>query len=206
MFNVARIAIIGLASVATFIATNAIADESEIIKTVTTCEKFDDANFKADPNDLISAGSPALKEVVNEGYVTYGSASTTCFNDGKLGTGISELSEVVFDADGTWVTTFVLNSADAPKGYNISKINLYSGWPSIRTAQKFELAYATVDKPNEFISLGEFSQEESRPVLMCVSLNKKSGDLISGAIAVRFIFKDIGTTWREIDVVGTAAK
>jgi hypothetical protein len=213
MNQFAKVAVVAVSLAGTFAygqVAVTVPEENEIVKTVTTCDKFDDQAFKADANDLINIGNPALKEVINENFVQFQSASVTAFNDGKLGSNLIALNEVTCDIDGVFTTTFVLSKDNSPKGYNIQKINLFSGWQQPRSSQKFVLSYATVDKPDVFISLGEFVHGETKSTLVCMSLARKKGLIAENVIAVRVAFAAYSggaeTTWREIDVIGTAAK
>jgi hypothetical protein len=107
--------------------------------------------------------------------------------------------------------TFFLNtnaaSGGSPSGYEISGVNVFSGWKDVDNfqGQKWTLRVATLAHP-------DFSDIQSiayRPPTgaksAMVSITNTTSTLVSGATAVQFIIQKLsssGVVFREIDVTG----
>ena len=158
-------------------------------------------------DDLINAGSPYLASVVHDDYAVFQGCRIEALNDGELGQDTSQPG-VAFDFDGAWTTTFTLDKAKAPKGYEIREVRTVAGWVKYRANQKYELSIARVDKPDIFISLGIVDYAPDSTCSSRVTLSKANGPLATGVLALRFRFMpqrpgvQAETAYREIDVIG----
>ena len=157
-------------------------------------------------DDLINAGQPTLAGEDHQGYTPFtwqGTSSTAALNDGILGQDNIN-TDTAFDLDGTWVSTYLLNTALHPGGYDITENRTISGWAANRANQSFELLFATVDKPNDFVSYGTFSYSPNNTGSAMIDLTDSTGTIATGVAAVRFNVLNAGTVYREFDVFGQA--
>jgi hypothetical protein len=163
--------------------------------------------YPALADDLINTGSPYLASVVHEDYTTFQACRIEALNDGDLGQNSAQPG-IAFDFDGAWTTTFRLDTAKAPKGYEIREIRSLAGWLKHRANQKYELAIASVGKPDVFVSLGLVEYAPDSTCASRITLNKENGPLATGVAALRFRFMpqragvQSETAYREIDVLG----
>ena len=163
--------------------------------------------FPALATDLVNAGSSSLSEVKHVDYAEYQGCRVGALNDGELGQDSSQAG-VAFDLDGAWTTTFVLNTARAPRGYEIREIRTLAGWVKYRANQKYELAVAKVGQPDLFVPLGVVEYAPDCTCSSRVTLSQANGPLATGVAALRFRFMpqragvQSETAYREIDVVG----
>jgi len=102
------------------------------------------------PN-LIRAGSQSLAGVETTGY--HGSHPPALLNDG---------SQAAYsnDRDATSTTTFSLNTAAAPQGYDLTAIRTIAGLPTAangdeRSHQAYELWWSSVEAPDSFVKLAD---------------------------------------------------
>lgn len=103
------------------------------------------------PN-LVRAGSPTLAASKTTGYK--GAHDPALLNDGSLA-GASD------DHDYTSITTYTLDTAAAPGGYDIAEIRTDAGLPIAangdeRSNQSYEVWCSSVDAPGSFVQLGAF--------------------------------------------------
>ena len=110
-------------------------------------------------------------------------------------------------ADGT--LTYILGNDAEFRGFTVSNINVYAGWPDPgRANQKYTVSYSTVSAPTNFVFIATISYvppgsapDYSRVVIADVS----GGILATGVKAIRFSFgpqQNGGVGYREIDVLG----
>lgn len=107
--------------------------------------------WKLQPN-LVRTGSPSLAGVETSDYS--GNHAPALLNDGSLA-GFSN------DQDYVSTTTFTLATAQAPNGYDITRIRSDAGLPTAdngdeRSHQSYELWWSSVDAPDTFVPLGDF--------------------------------------------------
>jgi lysophospholipase L1-like esterase len=102
-------------------------------------------------DNLIRAGSQTLAGVETTGY--HGSHPPALLNDG---------SQAAYsnDRDYTSTTTFLLDTAAAPQGFDITAIRTDAGLPTAdngdeRSHQAYELWWSAVDAPDTFVKLAD---------------------------------------------------
>jgi len=103
------------------------------------------------PN-LIRTGSPSLVAAETSGYK--GDHDPALLNDGSL-------EGATDDRDYLSTSTFTLDTAAAPQGYDLDEIRTDAGLPLAgngdeRTAQAWEFWFTTVDAPDTWVQLGAF--------------------------------------------------
>ncbi len=104
-------------------------------------------------NSLIRAGSPTLASAATTDYT--GRHSPALLNDGNLKGGTTD------DKDFASTSTYTLDTAAAPAGYDIAQIRTEGGLPLSDSGdesahQSYEIWIATVDAPDAFAKLGAF--------------------------------------------------
>lgn len=166
--------------------------------------------FVASSTDLINAGSLALLSTAHQGYTAYSSSNTAALNNGLVG-GVNDLAASAFDLDGTWSSTYVLDTSVNILGYNITEIRSIAAFDASRASQKFELFFSFVGDPSYFVSYDFHTLTYDLTGATMLSLTDNTGVIASGVKAIRFDFKDprvlVGgdeSTIRELDVFGTA--
>jgi hypothetical protein len=169
------------------------------------------AVFTPSSTDLINQGQPTFDAPQQvSGYTPFsitGPSNTDALNDGSAGAA-SDTSTIAFDLDGTWTSTFNLNTTLNPLGYDISKIQSISGWTDQRTNQNYQVSYSVVGDSG-FVSLGTFSfngPSDGNPNATRMTLDITG---LTGVDAVRFAFSPLGAggdeaVYRELDVFGSA--
>jgi hypothetical protein len=213
-----------LAALLTFSATSAVLAAPVQVNSVNaSSETF----YGASSTDLINQGQPTYASSSSTGYTSFNNSTTSALNDGSPGLPSSagtDLTTVAFDLDGTWTTTFNLNTnpgtGGSALGYAITQIQTTAGWPDERADQTYALSYSTVAAPSTFIPLGTFSLD-SRAVANPsspstpfngaseITLTDSTGILATHVAALQFSFSELnggnsGTVYREIDVLGHA--
>ena len=63
-------------------------------------------------------------------------------------------ADAVTYSDSPFVTTYALDLASNPSGYDIKEIRVFSGWDAFRSAQSYDLLYSFVWAPDTFLTLG----------------------------------------------------
>lgn len=166
------------------------------------------------PN-LVRAGAASLASVVTTDYK--GNHKPALLNDGTLG-GFSN------DSDYVSTTTFTLATAQAPKGYDVTRIRTDAGLPTAdngdeRSHQAYEVWWSSVDAPEAFTQLGDFHHILVNVAERASQINLTRADdapLARGVAKLQFRFKQppsrqfgfIGiespTPYRELEVFGAA--
>lgn len=106
-----------------------------------------------------------------------------------------------------WTAVFDLDLSAHPLGYQIERINVFSGWNSGLAGQDFTVELRLVGT-EEYVALGRFTHAANN-VAQVVSLTAASDAfLASGVEAIRFTHHTTAGDWRgsyrEIDVIGVA--
>jgi len=167
--------------------------------------------FPVAKDDLVNAGSKYLSRVTFENYAAFKDCNEAALNDGELGAP-SNQKGVTFDLDGEWITTFVLDTAKSPKGFDISSIITTAGWPPNRACQSYELFVAKVSAPTVFVSLGTYEVDATGEKASQIKLTAKKDVIAANVAAVRFKFMvpepkgGSETAYREVDVIGKPSK
>jgi hypothetical protein len=186
--------------------------------------------FTPSATDLVNAGQPTLTGRVETGYAPFsfggGTSTANALNDGILGatTGNgTDLNTTAFDIDGTWTTTFNLNTTLNPQGYDISSIVTIAAWANnagaTRTDQRYSVQYTTVSNATpQTLGAGPFSynpNDGGGNASSQITLRDSSGpgntiDVLTGVNSLIFNFMPTNgvdvtqTTYREVDVFGQA--
>jgi len=160
--------------------------------------------FPASAVDLIQISAVTLASEQHDEFTPFtykGTTSTAALNDGLLGQD-SINTDTAFDLDGKWTSTYFLDTAVNPQGYDITGIRAISGWIANRTNQSFELLFASVADPALFVSYGTFSYSPGNSGSAMITLTDSTGLLATGVAAIRFNVLNAGTVYREFDVFG----
>lgn len=179
--------------------------------------------YSASADDLIDASEiTTLSSAVHDDVVFDANHLASAFNNGVIGDSVvapnnngyiaavrNEFGGVdIGGAEyGQWTSTYNLNLASAPLGYDIISVQTISGWPDNRTRQSYELLVSQVGNPG-FVSLGTFvldapSAIESNSTR--IVLTDSSGVIATKVDAVQFHFLFTGgieAGYRELDVLG----
>lgn len=165
------------------------------------------------PESLVRADAASLAGVETTGYT--GNHAATLLNDGAL-------KAYSNDGDKVWTTTFALNTALAPAGYDVSEIRTAAGLPTAdngdeRTHQAYEIWWSAVESPDTFVQLGDFRHILVNKAARAsqVTLTRADGTAIARHVAkIQFRFKqpptrqfgfigiDSPVHYREIEVLG----
>jgi hypothetical protein len=120
------------------------------------------------------------------------------------------------DPNGMFSTTFDLDLAAAPYGYDISQIDTIAGWDAFRSQQRYALWVSKIGTP-DFEYVGVFQIEDSAAGASLGTGSSRIQIIGDGGVpvalnvdALRFDFmktgnSDGGPVYREIDVTGTAS-
>jgi len=106
-------------------------------------------------------------------------------------------------------TTYNLNLAASPQGYNIQEIRLFSGWTDSRAGQSYSISYSLASDPATFIPFGTISALRTNGSLLTRTYDVTNANILTGVAAIRFTMINngnagTGTVFREFDVIGTA--
>lgn len=175
--------------------------------------------FTVSNSDLLNGLLPSVNNAnlirSEEGNTTNNPAALT---DGAFGIpGIpnqgdsSHATEVVAIHNGAVLTYTLPVNPLGPNGWNISAINVYTGWrDSGRDDQDYSVLYSLVASPTSFVSLAAVAYDPGLPSPSdtAVLLSDSSGGfLIRGVAALQFSFPTTENGYvgyRELDVFGTA--
>jgi len=107
--------------------------------------------------------------------------------------------------------TYALNIAASPAGYNLTGIDVYTGWADNgRDDINVSISYSTAAAPATFLPLTTVNfvpGVSTTPIDNKASVTDSSGLLAAGVANLRFEFplqENSGVGYREIDVFGTA--
>ena len=145
----------------------------------------DNISVNAVENNAIG-GSVALLD--NGSFGAAGASGGICINGGSV--------------------TYYLNTPGASPGYDISQVNVYSGWNDDgRDGQNYTLSYSTVANPLTFVDISTVVRDESgRFEKTSVTEATAPNLLATGVKAIRITFngqENGGVGYKEIDVIGT---
>lgn len=155
-------------------------------------------------NDLLQT---SLLSVVGEGpgNVRNGTTGTASENAGANPASVW----------GQTTTTYTLNTVTATLGYNITAINVFSGWNDTRADQSYRLFYSLVGSA-AFIQLGGdiiagAGTNTNPSSTLTRTFDTTGAAILSGVDEIRFVqfdgpasFDGTGTVYREFDVIGSA--
>ena len=162
---------------------------------------------------LIRAGSPTLAGAKTTGYK--GAHDPALLDDGSL-------AGTTDDHDYTSITTYTLDTAATPGGFDVAEIRTDAGLPIAdngdeRSHQSYELWWSSVDAPASFVRLGAFhhimvNRAERASQVDITSLD--GGPLATRVAKIQFRFTqpprrqfgfygiDTKTPYRELEVLG----
>lgn len=112
---------------------------------------------------------------------------------------------------GTANTTYTFNVSTNTLGYDITSINVFSGWGDGRAAQSYRLWYSLVGDTNFYQLGGDIIATFNNASVMTRTYDDTGTPILTGVNAIRFVqfdgpgqYDGVQTVFREFDVVGTA--
>jgi hypothetical protein len=178
---------------------------------ILTGESFSNTSQTAFPvssADLVNNGATTLSNVSGTSG-DFGS-SITNINNGSIGNNSSDTPSVYFAGAGA-IVTFDLNVTINTLGYDLSQIEVFTGWEEERVFQNFSIAYSDVTSAS-YVNLGTFSNSPSLLApgagmySLRLSLTDSLGNIATGVDSIRFTFNNVlSPAYREIDIFGSAS-
>ncbi|HEX8310240.1 MAG TPA: PEP-CTERM sorting domain-containing protein [Chthoniobacteraceae bacterium] len=108
--------------------------------------------------------------------------------------------------------TYTFNTTINAFGYNLSEINIYTGWnDNGRDNPEYNLLYSTISAPDTFLQLASVNYTDGPgnvPASIKSSVTDTTSFVAQGVKSVRFEFPRQENDWvayRELDVIGVAA-
>ena len=132
-------------------------------------------------------------------------------NNGTTGSFDSHNSQDPANVTTTGIKDFVLDLAASPLGYDISRIDSFSGWLDARAGQSYSIFFKAVGS-SEFTQItpggsgnDAVSVAASGQSLVTRVFDDSSDLLGTGVGVIRFNvgYHTRGNVWREVDVIGT---
>lgn len=174
--------------------------------------------YTASGVDLINNGQATLGSVTHSGYEAFlydgGLSSAATLNDGVTGIGYAPangaLGTAAFNIDGVWTSSYLLNTALKPLGYDITGVDAIAGWLSARASQSLVVEVRQVGSA-AWTPLFNFNAETNDQSSL-LSVVDGTGVLAKNVEEIRFNvstpsgslpFRE--TVFREFDVFGTAS-
>jgi autotransporter-associated beta strand protein len=192
-----------LASIAIVFASFTAALSAQI---VVSGETNSDTGFTVSSTDLLQTNLASTTDSI--------SVNTT--ENNAIGGSVALLNNGSFGAAGAsggicingGSVTYDLNTPGASPGYDISAVNVYTGWNDDgRDGQNYTVSYSTVGNPGTFIDIATATQDgagkfESTSITQGTAPNL----LATGVKAIRITFngqENGGVGYKEIDVIGS---
>jgi len=192
-----------LASIAIVFASFTAALSAQI---VVSGESNNDTGFTVSSTDLLQTNLASTTDSI--------SVNTT--ENNAIGGSVALLNNGSFGAAGAsggicingGSVTYDLNTPGASPGYDISAVNVYTGWNDDgRDGQNYTVSYSTVGNPGTFIDIATATQDgagkfESTSITQGTAPNL----LATGVKAIRITFngqENGGVGYKEIDVIGS---
>ncbi|MFO1338217.1 MAG: GDSL-type esterase/lipase family protein [Burkholderiaceae bacterium] len=164
--------------------------------------------------------------LVRTGEATLAAAETTAYRGTHAPALLNDGKQAAYtnDKDYPSTTTFTLNTALSPAGYDISEIRTESGLPTAdngdeRSHQSYEIWWSSVAAPDSFVQLGDFHHimvNTAERASQIALTRAGAGLLASGVAKIQFRFTqpptrqsgvygiETPTPYRELEVIGTA--
>ena len=112
-----------------------------------------------------------------------------------------------------FVTTYALDLATNPLGYNIKEIRMFTDQGGDRAGQSYDIYYSLINAPDAFVLLGSVSTPHTDSgAVMTRTYDSRTGAtpdagpaILSGVAKIQFHVRpvgDYGVVWREFDVTG----
>jgi hypothetical protein len=153
--------------------------------------------------DLLSNGAVSSVNPI-PGGVTGGLTDVSMFNGttGQAGENSGQNPANVA-ASGTY--TYNLNTVASPAGYEISEVDIFTGWQDFRSSQNVTVSYSLVGNPSVFIPIGTSMLEQAGPgTTEGIIVNGAPGPIATGVAAIQFVEHDGQDVYRELVVRGSA--
>jgi alpha-L-rhamnosidase len=150
-------------------------------------------------NDLLMFNLASVSPAANGNNVTgiyMRNGTTGAANDGNGGSGSNPANIM-----NSGTNDFILNTNEAPNGYDITSIVTYSGWMDSRAGQDHSLWYQLVGNTG-FTEITNVTVSASAGSLR-VTVNDSQGAMVSGVQAIRVVLNQSYFVYREIVVAGT---
>jgi hypothetical protein len=144
-------------------------------------------------------------------------SGTPGLNDGTFGPADKSYTGTCGVASGYSPTvTYTLNTSVNTAGYDISQVDVYTGWDAARTEPNVAVLYSTVANPSTFTAIGTLTQSDAEFIANSpggatypyYTLDSQiSGLNLTGVAAIRFAFgatQQFGCTmYHELSASGT---
>ena len=173
---------------------------------VVSGETNNDTGFTVSSTDLLQTSLVSTTDniSVNVGENNAIGGSVALLNNGSFGA-VGASGGICISGGSV---TYYLNTPGASPGYDISQVNVYSGWENDgRDGQNYTLSYSTVANPLTFVNISTVVRDESgRFEKTSVTEATAPNLLATGVKAIRITFngqENGGVGYKEIDVIGT---
>jgi len=177
--------------------------------------------FVASTTDLMNSNQSTFLSITGSDSMTFGGGAggLPALNNGQTGA-LNEIGQAALAPDQTGFTgtiTLNLNISVNTFGYEILAVQSIAAWDAIRSNQTYELFYATVSLPSNYISLGTVSTNlgfVGGATRVSFFDSAQTGIAIaSGVSSLRLNYSvadfanqvSESTAFREIDVIGVAS-
>ena len=146
--------------------------------------------------DLLQTSLASVNPVGGDGYLT-GPAKY----NGTTGTAQENSGTNPANVNGSGTYDFQFDLTTSPLGYDISEVNVYTGWGDFRAGQDHRVFYSLVGDAS-FILFADIAVGHDNGTLR-TSITDSGGLIASGVDAIRFIVDQSEFVYREVDVIGT---
>jgi autotransporter-associated beta strand protein len=192
-----------LASIALAFASFTAAISAQI---VVSGETNNDTGFTVSSTDLLQTNLASTTDdiSVNTGENAASGGSTSSLTDGTFGA----LGAGGGLAISGGSVTYYLDTPGASPGYDISQVNVYTGWNDDgRDGQNYTVSYSTVSAPTTFIDIATVTRDESGKLEKSSVTESTAPNLLAtGVKAIRITFngqENGAVGYKEIDVIGS---
>ena len=192
-----------LASIALAFASFTAAISAQVVVSGSTNS---DTGFTVSSTDLLQTNLESTTDniSVNTGENAASGGTTANLTDGSFGALGAGGGLCINGGSVTYVSRY----SRASPGYDISEVNVYTGWNDDgRDGQNYTVSYSTVSNPGTFIDIATATQDgagkfESTSITQSTAPNL----LATGVKAIRITFngqENGGVGYKEIDVIGS---
>ena len=198
-----------LASIAFAFASFTAAVSAQI---VVSGETNNDTGFTVSSTDLLQTNLASTTDSISVSGENVHSGGTTAsltdgsFGDVGVGSGVGAGGGLAISGGSV---TYYLNTPGASPGYDISEVNVYTGWNDDgRDGQNYTVSYSTVSDPATFIDISTVTRDESGKFEKSSVTESTAPNLLAtGVKAIRITFnaqENGGVGYKEIDVIGSS--
>ena len=151
-------------------------------------------------SETITGFDPVASFAPEEGDLRDGTYNSSSYDFGQ--------AYIDTSTDSPWTADFILDTSSNALGYDLTSLDVISGWDSVLASQFYEIYVSTVGS-SDFTLLSSVSQPANDVALRTSITEDATGVLATGVDAIRFIHLSDGTSdrrgsYREIDAIGTA--